>query len=314
VIINQMSVIGDRRSRIADPVFRIGDRLPKISDLIPRICVQASRITDRLHTIRDQTRRIRERTARIDIRMAAIDASKSERRETGSRISARRAKIMDSLNRRRLETLKLVQAWAETEPQLFRPGSRAAAGLRRIGAAILAAGDASVAGRSAAHAEFDGSRPLSRRRLRAAVLTLCRATQALDVEAPGLSTVYHRPPYQSDSDLIEFAGRMLIELEPVRGRLLDALDLPSNYFDVVRQHMRALAGASEDQNDARRSHVAARGAIDAALASGFEALNILDAIMRHQLADNPAKLAGWQHCRRIRKSRHRRRRGASSVA
>jgi hypothetical protein len=84
------------------------------------------------------------------------------------------------------------------------------------------------------------------------VLALSCATHTLDVEAPGLSTVYYGAPYLSDAGLIEFAGRMLADLEPVRERLLVALDLPSNHFDVVRQRMRALAGASSDQKDARR--------------------------------------------------------------
>jgi len=215
---------------------------------------------------------------------------------------------MDSVSRRRVDALQQVVMWAEDEPQLFRAGSRAAAALRRIHAAIKAVEQAWVNERTAVTAEFDGRRPAIRRRFRSALRTLCRATQALDAEAPGLSTVYARPPYQSDRGLIEFADRMLTELEPVRERLLAALDLPSDYFTTVRQLMDRMSRAGSIQADARRAHVEARRLVLEALASGFAAVKVIDGIVRHHYADKESKLAHWSDSRRIPKSKHRRRR------
>ena len=205
---------------------------------------------------------------------------------------------MKQASRQRYDVLVRVRDFGATYGQLFPESSLAAQAFAVVTSAVGAI-DANDVAETAASVSARATRKQEVRdalleRL-ALVANTVQVLDGADAEVKAHFTVPHSP---SDQVLLTTARQCVQRATPLAAEFL-AHGMSSGFLDELNTLINRFDAAIRNRGMSRGQLVAARAAIQAALATGFKAVNQLDVIVANHLAANPVALEVWKRGRRI---------------
>ncbi|MDX6558235.1 MAG: hypothetical protein QOF72_1284 [Blastocatellia bacterium] len=136
------------------------------------------------------------------------------------------------------------------------------------------------------------TRSQAREALRDDLEAINRTARAMASDVPGIDDKFRIPRNNNDQHLLHAARAFAADAEPLAAQFI-AHELPADFLEDLNADIAALEGAINSQSSGKGDHVAARAAIDDAIARGTEVLRKLDAIVKNKYANNPSVLAEW---------------------
>jgi hypothetical protein len=125
-----------------------------------------------------------------------------------------------------------------------------------------------------------------------------RTARAVALTTPGLGDAFHLPQAQTDQTLLTI-GRMFARDGEAFAAPFITHGLPATFIVDLRACVEQFERALRDRQVEQSGHAAARGRIQAAMASGITAVQVLDAIVANELRHDPVTLAVWRRDRRV---------------
>jgi hypothetical protein len=202
--------------------------------------------------------------------------------------------VNDTENRRR-QTFDRVHSFGLTHGDDF-----AANSLGKQLFAILATIIAELDGHAASEVSGFGlarqattMRAQAREALRKDMEAIDRTARAMAGDVPGIEEKFRIPRNNNDQQLLSAARAFATEGAPLSAQFI-AHELPANFLEVLNADVDALEAAIDSQSSGVGDHVAARAAIDNAIARGRDVVRKLDVIVKNKYAKNRAVLAEWR--------------------
>lgn len=211
---------------------------------------------------------------------------------------------------RQADMLESVSRFGFTYADAFRPpsaGGQLFAALREALNELLHQETAQDSGRSQAR-EGTLEKKAARESLRTAIVAISRTARALAVERPGFKRKFRLPLGEADHVLLAAARAFAGDARRLASHFV-AYGLRDGFVDDLLSSAARFELAIASRAEGRRGHIAARAALNAALARAFSIVRRLDAVVTNVLADAVAPLEEWRRARRV----VRRRRGARRV-
>ncbi len=118
------------------------------------------------------------------------------------------------------------------------------------------------------------------------------AAHALALEVPGLDQKFRLPRSAGHKALLAAARAFRADATPLKDQFI-ALELPANFLEHLDADIAAFETAKSTQHDGTIGRVSATAELDATLHTAFQAVRVLDVIVRNKYRDNPAVLAAW---------------------
>lgn len=119
-----------------------------------------------------------------------------------------------------------------------------------------------------------------------------RAARAMARRQPGIEEKFRLPLRQSDREFLTTALRFVADAEPLAAEFIK-YELPTDFLDDLRADISALERTLGDRSVSNSSAVTVGAAIDQHIASGFDVIRDLDAVVRNRYRNDPAALAAW---------------------
>jgi hypothetical protein len=194
---------------------------------------------------------------------------------------------------RELDAGQRVRAYASTRPADFAVGSRAAAVL-----AILVAAITDTEQHAAKQTAATLDRQENTEQKRTAINTMLRMMRAINLIArsineqfPGIADQF-KMGRGGDQDTINRARAFIVAATPISAEFI-ARGLPATFIADLQAAIDAVDQAEDRQSTARSTQATATAAIATALKQLRTAIRELDAIFNAKYHNDPATLAGW---------------------
>ena len=139
---------------------------------------------------------------------------------------------------------------------------------------------------------------MAREALRERLDAVSRTARLMEDDNPGLADKFWLPDTHTDQALLTAARLVARDAEDYKAEFV-AHALPKTFLADFSAALEKLEQALHDRDAGRDDHLAARASIDAALASGWEAVRKLDVLVANRLHDDPVTMAVWERDRRV---------------
>jgi hypothetical protein len=206
---------------------------------------------------------------------------------------------MNMLDIRRYEMLVRVKEFGVAHADLFPATALGGSLFAAVGAAI---DNVTSHGTTQAHRAAAGhatsAKAAARDRLRESLLKISRTARAVAVGTPELDGKFRVPRSRSDQRLVLAARAFVQEATPLRD-LFVTHHLPATFLDDLAADITAFERVIQEHAEVKESRAAARAGISDALASGFAAVERLDAIVANALEHQHDMLAEWNCARHV---------------
>ncbi|MBI3401478.1 MAG: hypothetical protein HY048_08665 [Acidobacteria bacterium] len=215
---------------------------------------------------------------------------------------------------RRYEMLVRVRDFGAEHADLFPAGSLGRKMFAATATAVAALGQhaaTQVSGRGAAR-EASRSKAAARAALREALGAISRTARALALDTPGLDNKFRLPFTYGGQALLNASRAFVQDARPLSAEFV-AHGLPPAFLKDLDTAIQRFEAAIREHAAGIGARIAARTAIDAAIAAGLTAIQRLDAIVVNRLRDDPATFAAWERARRVDQPPHARNGAPPSV-
>jgi len=203
---------------------------------------------------------------------------------------------------RRYEMLVRVRDFGAAHADLFPADSLGGQMFAAVGAAVATASQQAAAQVSSAGALRGARRAkaAARAELRTTLGAVRKTVRAVAVETPGLEGKFVVSSVNGTQAFVAGARAFAQEAQAIAPPLV-AHGLPATFVDDLEATIAAFEATLRDHAAAVQSRVAARTALEAAIAAGVAAFQRLDAIVSNRLRDDPAAYARWERARHVEK-------------
>ena len=212
---------------------------------------------------------------------------------------------MTAIEVRRYEMLVRVHEFGQAHSDWFPPSSVGAESLATVAAAVAQLREQAishqVAGRDGRHRTMR-----ARKALLARLTAIAKTASVLAEDTPGLDEPFHYTKKQRDQALITTARAFAQEAAAFEARFV-AHGMPATFVAELNAEIEALAQAIRHAELGRRSRVATRASMAAAVESGSAAVRKLEVVIANARRDDPATMADWERSRRVDLPRRSRR-------
>jgi hypothetical protein len=207
---------------------------------------------------------------------------------------------MNSNNTRRYDMLKRVIDFGGTHADVFPASTLGGKMFARVTAAVAALDEHSAARVSTEGVVRDGTRAKSEARetLRNALRAISGTAQALALDTPGLGVKFRMPHANAEQALLSAARAFAQDVRAYAAAFV-AHGLPPTFRKDLDTAIRGFETAIREDAAGRNTHVAARGAFDAALEDALTAIRRLDAIVVNRLRGDRTAITAWERARRV---------------
>ncbi|MGH9801450.1 MAG: hypothetical protein ACRD82_13880 [Blastocatellia bacterium] len=199
---------------------------------------------------------------------------------------------MDNITTKRYEMLKRVRDFGVAQTAAFPDGSFG----KELFAAVaqsVAKLDSQSANQSSGRGEAQSiasTKSATRVDLREMIKAINRTAAVIAFETPGLENKFRLPRGTNDQALLNAARAFAADAVPLKAAFLKH-EMPADFIERLNQLIADFEQVSTQKAAAVGSHVAAKISIDETVASGLQAVQQLDVIIRNKFNGDPATLA-----------------------
>lgn len=214
---------------------------------------------------------------------------------------------MDNTATRRYEMLKRVRDFGLAQSAAFPDGSFGRELFTTI-TQIVSKLDSQSANQSSGQGEAHSvteTKAAIRTNLREILRAISRTAQVIAFGTPGLENKFRSPQGSGDQTLLSAARAFAADAVPLKAAFLKH-EMPADFIERLNQLINDFERVSTEKATAVTSHVTAKITIDEAIASGLQAVQTLDAVIRNKFNGDPATLANWTRASHVayRKNNH----------
>lgn len=210
---------------------------------------------------------------------------------------------MNSLETRKFEMLARVREFGASHAAEFTPGTRTAALLADVAAAVDA-----LSARHAAQLDADGvaragssDRSAARARIRARLEAIGRTAAVLAAGDESVRERFRLPSTGRDQALVNAARVFLANAEPLMGQFAEH-ELNGDAFAALAADVATFESALTRQRRGHDARVEATAAIRSTISDATRAVRTLDTIMKNRLPAGSAAFSAWKAASRIQHS------------
>lgn len=213
---------------------------------------------------------------------------------------------MNDIERRRLEMFVRVKNFGASVAGDFAPnsvGQLLFATVAGVVTEIGAQASLKVSGIGSAR-QGTITRAQARADLRDDLEAINRTARAMADVVAGLENKFRVPRNANDQQLLAAARSFAADVVPFSADFI-AHELPADFVAGLNSDIAAMETAIDSQSNAVGDHIAARAALDDAIAKGVDAVHKLGAIIKNRYGEQPAKLAEWTSVSHTERARRR---------
>ena len=218
---------------------------------------------------------------------------------------------MKTIQRRKYERLVKVRDFGEAHQNQFPESSFARDHFATVDAAVKALSQHAVS-KMSADREGKSTKAMARDALLTRLEAISETARAVGQDTPGLEDKFHMPEHRTDQALLT-AGRMFARDAGAFASQFIGHAMPATFIADLNGLVEQFEQAIHARQAGKDEQTAARANIEAALASGFVALQKLDAIVTNHLHDDAVTMAVWRGDRLVDYRSRKRSTGTAST-